>query len=453
MRAERCPERSEKMEELYQTQKKDKEAVQWLLSFLDTETAEKKRDLLKLVLEDQDDCPGASLGARALKYAFETGREKVVVDIVSHESFRLIHNLCLCPLSLAIEKLNHEIISTVLKHKAWGFLDSSLQHYFSEATYRMAYYGENELNIEIIPEFFDTVKKLVEAGADVNYPLNKSPLQYAIDLGAEETACYLVENGADINDYCLDLDPPFQKAVKRGYKDLVRKMIDMKVERYDPHLNYYLGCLADNDENRQNRFECLVMFDRYVYPQTQEPLLTKMFGDVDEIFDSKLELLKLLFDSAPQYDVNVNPKFKGTALLYAACEGDRDCVEFLLQKGAHLSFRADEGGMEIFILEMLLNYLGSFEFQCVRNKMSRNECREKWVDVTQFTNFKQVIYLLLDAGSCYPNDTKRFLIEGMEKFHRAQIKKLTTENHNLINGIPEWCAQAANDHPSKRRKL
>ena len=399
------------------------------------------------MLEDPDGSPGYSIAALALRRACENRNAPVVQEIVSHESCPCSRSFFFCPLHLAIEINEKLVIFTILEHKAWAYIQSSLHKYFSEARERQERWDDDEVDID-----FDIVKKLVEAGAYINFGL-KPPIQYAIDCDCEDVACYLLEQGADISYHS-----PFDNAMKHGFTKLVQKMIEKNVPLHNLDPYEYLYRLSDSDGSMLDHFECLVRFDRYSYPQyTKRPLIITMFDDPNCDFDSKIDLLKLLFSTSfgeIQYDVNVNPEDDGTALYYAALEGNRHCVEFLLQKGAEVHYMSEN--KQVSILEQLLNYLSSVEFwgssagmKCI----SKEVFQQKWIEVDNYTNIKQIIDLLLDAGSQFPDETELFFHHGIHKYHRSNINNLTTKVDNLIDGIPEWCAYFASPHPSKRRKV
>lgn len=82
---------------------------------------------------------------------------------------------------------------------------------------------------------FETVKVLVESGADVNSssPISRgTPLHRAAELGNNQVVIYLIEHGAEVDAAeCTTLFTPLRYAIDGGHVDTVRTLLDVGANR------------------------------------------------------------------------------------------------------------------------------------------------------------------------------------------------------------------------------
>jgi len=180
-------------------------------------------------------------------------------------------------------------------------------------------YYRSQVFLAIKNNDMDMLKRAVLWGADINktrYPEtanwggifdeNPTPLMWACKLGNEEIALYLLECGADVN----RKDPWTQATALQK-------------------------ALAGTKRNRFSLAKCLVEHgaDIQTYAGTYSPIarsLTILDSDYRETIAQGFELFKYLLLNGASRQM---PNGKSNMLTYASCSGNIQAVEYLLDQG------------------------------------------------------------------------------------------------------------------------
>jgi ankyrin repeat protein/WD40 repeat protein len=154
---------------------------------------------------------------------------------------------------------------------------------------------------------FDTVKFLVENGANVNhseYTKKITPLMLAVNVRDLKVVKYLIENGADVNQKDTDGGNALMIAAILGDLNIVKYLVEHKA-----------------DLNAANNIG-------------QDALiLAAFFG--------KTEVVKYLLDQG--MDINRQSNFGNTPLIISAIKSHKDTASLLIQKGANTAIAKNDG--------------------------------------------------------------------------------------------------------------
>ncbi|XP_057319438.1 putative ankyrin repeat protein RF_0381 [Microplitis mediator] len=189
--------------------------------------------------------------------------------------------------------------------------------------------GENILKVAVKKDNFELMRILVDAGADVN---SGSPLSQAIENNNYEIVKYLITNGANVNavnDSGVWRITPLQNAVRRGYKKIVKLLIEYKA---DVNCRSFLqsACLTTAIESDNFEiFELLLDAGANIHPS--HTARTPIYVAVDK---NNYEITKHLIN----HGADVNTCFDNKTLLYRAVENENDrIVELLIINKANVN--------------------------------------------------------------------------------------------------------------------
>ncbi len=188
--------------------------------------------------------------------------------------------------------------------------------------------GESALHMAALGGHLEVMKRLVDGGADVNQwdRWERTPLMWAVDRGHTEFVEYLLQIGAQVDKKDHLGCTALHLAADRGHLEVMKRLVDGRadVNQRDRKLNrtplMYAAELGHRD--------CVeYLIQNYA---EMDVFTAAILGDLKE--------LKRLIDAGQ--DVNQRDrKSDRTPRMYAAELGHTDCVQYLIQNGAH----ADEG--------------------------------------------------------------------------------------------------------------
>jgi len=188
----------------------------------------------------------------------------------------------------------------------------------------------------------ETIKKLLNEGADINAPhlyadYPTSPLYLAIDTGNMELIKFLIEQGADVNfkDYdCGEADcsgnpsSPLIKAVRAGKKEIIKVLLDNKADiDMEVHSGDDLGMTALRAAVESNDKD---MID----------LLLKSGAKDIVVALARPDLLPILL----QNGANINEKILSDTTLVGAAkaQGKPKLVQLFIESGAEDAEKVDK---------------------------------------------------------------------------------------------------------------
>ena len=162
--------------------------------------------------------------------------------------------------------------------------------------------GITALIASIEYEQFETVKYLVEEGADVNYPTQddyrSTPLCMAALTGNEKILKYLIKNGAQVDKKSKMGATPLLVASRFGFTEIVAILIKKGADVSITDIN---GCTALMNASMENHSD----------------------------------IAKLLIDKAT--DIDAVDKYGADALFWATLEGNSEIVSYLISEGADVN--------------------------------------------------------------------------------------------------------------------
>ncbi|XP_057317964.1 ankyrin-3-like [Microplitis mediator] len=209
------------------------------------------------------------------------------------------------PLEIAVERENKKIIELLVKNKANVNLKNE----------------ESILKVAVEKDDFKWMRMLVDAGVDVD---SGAILEQAIEENNYEIVEYVISNGAEINnayDYGECRMTPLEHAVKRGYQQIVKLLIEYNV---DVNHRSFLepGCLITAIKN--DNFEIFQLLldagaDIHIFYNGK----SLIFMAVDK---NSYEITKHLIN----HGADVNTCFRDKTLLYRAVENENERIVELL---------------------------------------------------------------------------------------------------------------------------
>jgi len=172
------------------------------------------------------------------------------------------------------------------------------------------------------------VKLLISEGADVNEKTTvDTPLHYAVRYGHEDVAKLLIAKGAHLNERNAEGDTPLHYAAKYGHKNvavlLITKGADVNAKNKNGDLPTHLALRGHLGSAKKEVLELLI---------AKGPKLSCI-----QISAYKGDLAKVRSFVEQGIDVDSRDSEGRTALYYAAIQGKRDVVEFLLSRGANVN--------------------------------------------------------------------------------------------------------------------
>jgi ankyrin repeat protein len=121
------------------------------------------------------------------------------------------------------------VLRSIMATRNLSIIRIALQQKILDANYRIQNANMAVLGLATSWGLIETVKLLIEYGADVNMPVHarkktkgKTPLHYAARRGSVEIAKLLIEHGADINAKSSRGNTPLKYALKHQHKDMIQ---------------------------------------------------------------------------------------------------------------------------------------------------------------------------------------------------------------------------------------
>lgn len=121
------------------------------------------------------------------------------------------------------------VLRAIMATRNLSIIRIALQQKILDANYRIRNANMTVLGLATMWGHIDTVKLLIEHGAEVNMPVHtrkktkgKTPLHYAARRGSVEIAKLLIEYGADINAKSSRGNTPLKYALKHQHKDMIQ---------------------------------------------------------------------------------------------------------------------------------------------------------------------------------------------------------------------------------------
>ncbi|KXH32664.1 hypothetical protein CSIM01_08029 [Colletotrichum simmondsii] len=177
---------------------------------------------------------------------------------------------------------------------------------------------------------YDTVKLLIENGAEVNRE-GPSPLQLACQNAAYDTVKLLVENGAEINTE-NGTDSPLDLACARSDYDTVKVLVENGATVNPKNTKESWPLYFASQNNMEAIAELLIDHGADVnmrYGRQQQTLLH------DAARAGYHAICKILLDN--EADPNARDYMEATPLFLAAFEGHTEVVYLLVGRGAHVN--------------------------------------------------------------------------------------------------------------------
>ena len=188
-------------------------------------------------------------------------------------------------------------------------------------------------------DVFDSVSKLVDAGADVNFIQNfggvgNYPLREAIRWNDEDIIFYLLKHGADVNPFVTHgqevaiKSPPLFEAAKFSSPDVIRALISAGG---DVNARYWSGSTPLMQASKYGRADIVRIL---LVAGAEINAHDLLFGDTALIFAAKnnqAEVVRTLISAGA--DVSVKNKKGDTALKIATRKKIKDVVQLLKDAG------------------------------------------------------------------------------------------------------------------------
>jgi len=214
----------------------------------------------------------------------------------------------------------------------------------------------------------ETIKKLIELGADVNLPKpceTSTPLSKAISLIRPSVVNLLIQNGANLNDagkmVCQTQVRQYQK--QRDLGQIIIRILEKKSD---------MAISDDTDENASIEFgdEKMLPFAKtgrvvdlyYLELAKKTDDYNKVLDNVKKMKEIKtktafgyqaihiaadrdhMDLMRyLVIDRRDDIDINAQNNSGNTALHHAVCNGNTRIINFLLRNNANVNIRDEEG--------------------------------------------------------------------------------------------------------------
>jgi len=221
------------------------------------------------------------------------------------------------------------------------------------------------------------MKELIEKGVNVSSKVcGCTPLMYAAFYGKKDMVDFLLNLGADVNEYNLSRVTALMWAVERGQHSIAQTLLEngAKVNTKDEkgltalYKATKMGCIAmvkllveigKADVNLQAgpEFDCSTALQEAAYNGHEEIVryLIEHDADVNEknskgrtalvraVFKSQFGIIKCLIDIADDVDIDIPDLSGRTALHWAAFFNSEKILQILIQNGSDIN-RKDSGG-------------------------------------------------------------------------------------------------------------
>ena len=134
--------------------------------------------------------------------------------------------------------------------------------------------GDLDIAVALGKKDYDTLKLLLEKGADVNYEYtlfstyeNAPILSYVVDIGEEKLTEILLEYNADVNKATALGTTPLMIAARQGYKEIVKMLIENGA---DPNAKRKDDVTALKLAETNRHYEIIELLSRYVVDTEEE---------------------------------------------------------------------------------------------------------------------------------------------------------------------------------------
>jgi ankyrin repeat protein len=325
------------------------------------------------------------------------------------------------PLQLAVKHNNTEIISHILTlDKDINFRDND---------------GHTAMHIAVINRNVEAVKLLIKAGADLNLKENhyNTPLHTACSVGDIELVKTLIEHKAKLNEENDHWMSALSLAIEQNHTEiaefLIKSQVQLNTVNHYHHTPLHLAILDKNEK-----------------------------------------IAKLLIKKNKSL-LNMGDEAKRSPLAYACYRSDPSIVKMLVEQGAHLKARDDEGGHALHVaakvgnLEILAFLLPKYSREALNGK---NSLGETPLFIAAHVGKCEVVEKLIARGANIDEQNKKHetpLMRAIENRHLNIVRlliqsgaRVTEQNVNDVKklNIPEILQVIeeafARSHPVVKKK-
>jgi ankyrin repeat protein len=201
-------------------------------------------------------------------------------------------------------------------------------------------YGYSALDLAAEAGNLQIINLLLEAGADVDYSQESSPLHMAVKSGHVDVVKHLIEAGANLEIEADDGITPLMEAVERGELEIIRLLVEagadfQATDRYGKSV-FQQAAQAGQEEVLEYLCQLMPKAERQAVMQAN--LVERCVAAIKE---GNVDLVKALINQG--VDVNARSDENWTLLMYAAFYGQVGIVKALVKLGADLEARTRSG--------------------------------------------------------------------------------------------------------------
>jgi ankyrin repeat protein len=189
----------------------------------------------------------------------------------------------------------------------------------------------------------DTVRRLLEEGADVNAKTNydeKTALMYASIYGQTEIAKLLLEKGADVNAKDYRGTTAFILASLNGRTEIAKLFLEKGADvnaRENDGTTALISASKEQEEDNTEIVKFLLEKGADVNAKDNDGFIALMYATMY----GQIDIVKILLMSGA--DINAKDNNGENSLKHASANGDTEIVKLLLEKGADINAKDNEG--------------------------------------------------------------------------------------------------------------